>query len=217
MAKSRRIDVGGLLSFSEEQMQLLIAVWRSLATGRAVGQLRLESIISDLGADQETAETFLRGQSERDEQGRIAGLLGLSLKDHPHGFLVNGVKMSTWCAMDTLFLPAMLGQTARVTSRSPVSDVEVSLTVTPEGVQDLQPTEAVVSLKIIDPDAADLTCAEGIQSSLCQHVLFFASRQEALQWTGDRKDIDIVSVADGFELALQMWGKGRAWPVVAKP
>ena len=57
--------------------------------------------------------------------------MGLSLRDTVHRFTVAGVRLSAWCALDTLFLPAVLDQTATIASASPVTGGQVRLTVSP--------------------------------------------------------------------------------------
>ena len=47
-----------------------------------------------------------------------AAFLGweLTLRPTPHGFNVDGKQLYTWCALDTLFFPAVIGRPARVES-----------------------------------------------------------------------------------------------------
>jgi len=104
----------------------------------------------EAGLAPDDAQVFLRGVTERDGADRIIGVLGLSLGEHPHRFSVNGQQLATWCAEDTLFLPALLGQTARVESTSPVSRGPVRLTIAPDGVQAVSPAGAVLSVALVD-------------------------------------------------------------------
>ncbi len=129
--------------------------------------------------------------------------MGLSMNDHPHKFTVGGVEMAAWCAADTLFLPAMLGQTAPVESESPLSKETVRLTVSPEGVQTSQPADAVVT--IVVPKKTDMSSVASIWMTFCHHIFFFASRSEAEQWASGRDDIEILSLEEGYELAQQLW------------
>jgi alkylmercury lyase len=52
---------------------------------------------------------------ETDEQGRIVGS-GLTLRPTPHRFALDGRQLYTWCALDTLIFPVVLGQGATVES-----------------------------------------------------------------------------------------------------
>ena len=53
------------------------------------------------------------------EAGRIHGFMGLSVTETPHRMLVDGHAPWTWCAYDTLFLPAQLDRTAQVETHDP--------------------------------------------------------------------------------------------------
>ena len=196
-------EIGGLFDYGPERSRLLVLVWRSLATGRPVTGNQIEGFVSDLGIEPGEADQFLRQMSERDADDSIVGIMGLSLNDHPHKFTVNGIPMSTWCAVDTLFLPAMLGQTAAIESESPLSKETVRVTVSPEGVQTSQPAEAVVT--IVVPKETDMSSVASIWMTFCHHIFFFASRSEAEQWAGDRDDIEYLSLDQAYELGQQLW------------
>ncbi len=201
---------GGLFDFGPDRSRLLIQVWRSLATGYPVTGERVDQIAADIGIAGDEADQFLRQMSERDADDNIVGM-GLSLNDHPHRFNVNGTQMSTWCAEDTLFLPAMLRQTATIVSESPLSKEKVRLTVSADEVEEASPTDAVVSIVVIDPDKADMSSAPAIWGTFCHHIFFFASREEAEQWAAGRDDIEILSLDEGFELGKQLWSKVLAY------
>jgi alkylmercury lyase len=133
------------------------------------------------------------------------GILGLSLNETPHRFTVNGQSLFTWCAVDTLFLPALLDQSASVESESPVSGTKVQLTVTPQRVEAVQPDSAVVSMVVLKPDAADVSSVEAIWGAFCHHIFFFATRQDAERWAASRDNsdaIEILSLDEAFEVGL---------------
>ncbi len=202
---------GGLFDFGQDRSRLLIQVWRSLATGGPVTGEQVDQIVATIGIARDEAERFLRQISERDGDDSIVGIMGLSLNDHPHRFNVNGAQMSTWCAEDTLFLPAMLKQTASVESESPLTKEKIRLTVSTEGIEESSPAGAVVSMVVIDPDKADMSSAPAIWGTFCHHIFFFASREEGELWAAGRDDIEILSLDEGFELGKQVWSKVLAY------
>ncbi len=191
---------GNALNFGPDNSRLLISVWRTLAKGRPVSGEQIDEMIADLGVNQDEAGEFLRGVTERDPSDSIVGIFGLSLNDHPHRFTVNGASLTTWCAEDALFLPAMLKQTATVESYSPVSKEKVRLTLGPEGVEEVSPAGAVVSIVTLDPSKVRTSSVEAIYGNFCEQIHFFASREEAERWAADRENIDIRSVEEGYEL-----------------
>ena len=198
---------GGLLDYGPEHSSLLIRVARTLAKGRPVTGEQVDQIVAELGTSAVDADKFLRQITERDADDSIVGIMGLSLNDHPLKFNVSGITMSTWCAEDTLFLPAMLNQTATIESESPLSKEKVRLKVSPEGVQEVEPAGAVVTMAIVDPEKSDWSSAEGIWGTFCHHIFFFASRDEAETWAVGRDDIEILSAEEGYKLGQELWSK----------
>lgn len=202
---------GGPVDYGPDLSRLLIRVMRELAQGHPVPRERVDRIVSDVGIAREDAYRLLGGVAERDADGNIFGVMGLSLNDTPHRFYVNGTRMSAWCAEDTLFLPTVLDQTATVESESPVSGEKVRLTVGPQEVKEADPAGAVVSVVIVDPDEPDMGSVEAIWGAYCHHIFFFASREEAERWAAGRDDIEILSVDEAFELGRQLSSRFLAY------
>ena len=194
------IEPGGALDYGPNLSRLLVRVMRELAQGRPVPKERVDEIVADVGIAREDADRLLGGVTERNSDGNIFGILGLSLNNTPHRFYVDGTRMSTWCAADTLKLPPVLDRTASVESVSPVSGEKVRLTVSPQGVEEVDPAGAVLSVIIVDPDDADMGSVEAIWGTFCHHIFFFASREEAERWAAGRDDIEILSVEEAYEL-----------------
>ncbi len=191
--------------YAADESRLLVRMWRRLASGRAVTAGEAKEIIAGISITRERAERLLESVAERDGEGNIVGVLGLSLGDHRHRFEVNGRALTTWCAVDTLFLPAMLGQPASVTSQSPVAGTEVRLIVGPEGVRTLDPPSATISIPDADYDASNTESAGAIMGSFCHRIHFFATREEGEQWADGREDLRIVSVHEGYEYAMEIF------------
>lgn len=148
------------------------------ATGRTAGQVR-----QALAANPDT---------EYDENGCIIGS-GLTQRPTPHRFEVDGKQLYTWCALDTLVFPAVLGATARVESPCHATGTPIRLTVAPDGVTDLTPADAVVS--IVTPD--DMA---SVRSAFCNHVHFFANPAAAQDWLTDHPGMTVLPVADTYQL-----------------
>ncbi len=111
---------------------------------------------------------------EMDPSGNVVGW-GLTFIPTPHRFQVNGHTFYTWCALDALTYPALLGLSARVESSCPVSGTPVTLWVMPTGVHDLSTPSSVVSLVIPEQGSS----CNGDRGSFCNRSLFSA-RDEML-------------------------------------
>ena len=151
----------GLFDYDPLDTRLLLRIWQALADGRPVSAEHSARIISELGNDTASANRFLDTVCERDPAGDIIGAVGLALDGHPYRFRVNGVDLCTWCAVDTLFLPAMLGRRAEVRSVSPLSGDNIRLIVDAQGVQCREPESTVVSLPVVDAADVDTGSARG--------------------------------------------------------
>ena len=207
----RLTESGGPLDYGPDRSRLLLRVLRTLAKGHPVSADQVERTIADLGIDRRAAHEFLGQVAERDAADNIVGIMGLSLNDHPHRFSVNGKRMAAWCAEDTLFLPAVLGQTATVESESPLRKATVRPTVGPQRLEAVSPPGAVVSMVIADPDEAGMGSVEAVWGTFCHHVFFFGSREEAERWAAGRDDIEILPLDKGYELGKQLRRKVIAY------
>jgi alkylmercury lyase len=161
----------------------------------------VEQIASTLDIDQQTALEAIEKMCERDGDGNVVGIAGLSQNQHRHRFTVNGVQLATWCAWDTLYLPVLLQQTAEVSSQCPVTGAAIRLTITPEEVMNYQPASAVISIVIPQPSARGLESVEEIWMTFCHHIHFFASSQVAQEWVATRgQEITILTIEEAFEV-----------------
>lgn len=150
-------------------------------------------------------ETALAGfpRVDWDDHGRLAGL-GLTLRPTGHRFTVDGHVLFTWCAMDTLLFPLVLGRAAQVASTCPATRQPVSLTVAPDGISGLTPATAVVS-QVTTPDpVAD------IRTTVCDHGHFFASADAALDWLAGHPGGTVQPVAGAFRSARE-WHAQQGW------
>jgi alkylmercury lyase len=150
----------------------------------------------------------------RDNQGRIVAFAGLSLIPTRHRFEVAGRGLYTWCAWDTLFLPALLGQAARVESVCPVTGTEALLTVNPEGVHSAQPA----SLQVSFPASAS-TDTSDVTASFCCHVHFLAGEAAGEAWLAENPRGLTLGLEDAVELGRlatqRLLEDGRAKPTGA--
>jgi alkylmercury lyase len=131
-----------------------------------------------LGVSPEKVLSTLRSfGTEFDKEGNVLGL-GLTLVPTPHAYEVNGRKLYTWCAVDALLFPIMLRHTAHIESRDPVTGEKILVTVSPDGVQKVEPKNAVVSW-VNDIDLSN------VRGSVCHYVHFFTSAEIASKWIAE--------------------------------
>jgi alkylmercury lyase len=173
---------------------LALGLIHQLAEGERVTEARLARAVDRDKPD--VAAVLDRWPNvQRDDEGRIVAFAGLSLTPTRHRFDVAGRRLYAWCAWDTLFLPALIGQEARVKSSCPVTGTEVWLTVGPAGVHDAEPAHLLVSFP-----APASTVTSDITASFCGHVHFLAGGDAAEEWLADNQGGLAVSLDDAVEL-----------------
>ncbi len=170
-------------------------VLRLLAGGKPVS---VEQLADATGRPQAKVRATLEAMSdtEYDEDGRVVGW-GITLRETPHRFTVDGHPLFTWCALDTLMFPAIIGRPAQVSSPSPASGDQVRVEVEPDGVVAVEPPDAVVS--IVTPGETS-----SIRGAFCNRVHFFTSADDARGWLDDHPDAQVLPVAEAYALGRRL-------------
>ena len=91
-------------------------------------------------------------------------------------------------------------QTAEVESTCPATKASIHARITPDKVENIQPSAAVVSMVLPNQIGKTRDSAE-IRNTFCCHVHFFVSQESAAEWIAVKNhDMKLLSVEDGFEL-----------------
>lgn len=129
---------------------------------------------------------------ERDEAEKIIGLGGFTLRPTRHRCTLDNRVFYVWCAGDSLGFPVLLDQPVEVASSCYATNYPITLTVTPDSVQDLSPADAVVSVVIPDEVPQD------IRGFYCDRVNYFKSRKVAEDWLARNDDGVIMPVEEAY-------------------
>jgi len=185
------------LKFNEEEKIVSLALYRLLAKGKPVSALAL---VSESGQPIDKIEKLLShwaGVYFNDAQ-EVIGYWGLSVVSMPHKFIVDDVTLYTWCAWDALFLPPLIQKKAIVESVCPISNEIIKLVITPEGVQSVNPTTAIVSF--VEPPASE-KLQDDVISHFCHYVHFINSEKEIEKWESEQDGAFIyLTPSEAFEL-----------------
>jgi alkylmercury lyase len=131
-----------------------------------------------------------------DDERRVIGFWGLSIRPMPHRITVNERTLYAWCAWNTLFLPELLDATAEIESTCPTTGQRINLTVEGREVTSRHPAETVLSfLHREQPFDADTI------TTFCHDVHFFANPEAAAKWTSQHEGTFMLSLADGSAIA----------------
>lgn len=193
-AELARTLAGAMWTLSADDQELALTIYRTLASGTPV---HLSSVAEDIGRDEhDIADTLDQWAGVfRDDGGDVVSFWGLALAEMTHRFRIQGRTLSTWCAWDALFLPALIGQTAEVESQSPTSGEPIQLTVSPRGVEEAAPEGTGVSMLAPTADFDD-----AVLMSFCHFVHFFPSADDAEPWLVEHPGTFLLSLDEAFEL-----------------
>lgn len=185
----------GMIKLDPEEARLVLYIYRLLAKGEPVEP---SEVAAESGIDRDLVErrlkewpgVFLQG-------GSVVGFWGLAIPEMSHRFEVDGKTLFTWCAYDALFLPELIGKSARVASRDPVTGEEITLTVHLDRIENPNSEETVMSF--LDPDTT--TFDENVILNFCNYVHFFSSIESGSKWIADNPGTFLLSLDDSFQLA----------------
>lgn len=185
-------ETGGIVA--DEAHAVIYPLMRLILKGNPVA---LDTLDDRSERPREKIVSFLElWGPEYNEEGEIVGA-GLSLESTPHEYQVEGDTFYTWCAPDALLYPKVLGHTARVVSLDPVSEQEITLTVSPDGVDEFSPSGTVVSWTR-EANGRD------IRGSFCRYGRFFAGRSTAREWKEQHPKIEILDVREALDAIREM-------------
>jgi alkylmercury lyase len=207
----------GCANVEPDTAALIVAVVRLLAQGRPVER---DAVFNVTERGDAGWEVLLELGAQVDNGGRIVAFGGLSLLATRHRFELRGRVLHTWCAVDTLLLPALVGETALVESPCEATGKIVRLKVGPEGIERAEPRGAVISL--VSPagyaarqscgaascgpsDAIDYKELVGASGAFCGNVHFFVSQEAAAGWLSSHTDGTILTLEEGYELGRKIW------------
>ena len=180
-----------------EALRIWLPLWRLLAEGSPV---RLSRLARASHRSLDELQAVLPSLDVRlDQEGNILAS-GLSLVPTAHQFHLGEQTLYTWCALDTLLLPPLLGRAARVISTCPVTGKEIHLTVTPEATLDLSPADAVISVHL--PGEETNLCH--VQEDICDDGLFFVSRDVAAAWPRLHPQAVLLTVEEAAQLGREL-------------
>ncbi len=201
-----------LPSMTEKERRVGLEIYRQLSRGEPVSTSGLAQAlgIPPHEADVLLTHPNLKSLTYTDNKGGIIGFGGLAIRPMPHRFNLNGRRLYTWCAWDSLFIPVILGQAAEVESPAPGGSNIVRLRVGPDRIERIDPEDAVMSFLLPTAQTFQADALKAM-ASFCHFIFFFPDRARALAWTSQHQDTMVISLPEAFELGRQTvaarWGR----------
>ena len=204
--------------------KLKLEIIRRLATGRPVNLA--QTTLSGAATRGSSLDELVKLGAKLDDKGRITAFGGLSQSPTRHRLRVGGQDLYAWCAADTLFLPALLGQAAEVESSCPVTGTPVRLRVTPQAIEHAEPEGIVVSFVVpaegcVEKEGCGPVAGGtespgeggpvefqelvGADGAFCGNVHFFRSAEDAEPWLAAHPNAFTLPLNAAFELSRTLW------------
>lgn len=186
---------------SPDEQRAGIVLLRELARGEPVS---IDQFARALGIPAGKSDALVTNSAlspfvHAGEAGQVMGFLGLSVAHTHHQLTVDGRTLWTWCALDSLFIPELVGDTADIESRDPETNQPVRLTVSPSRIEVAEPTGIVLSM--VRPNTWDVSSAARVMASACHFIFFFGSRASAEHWQTKHPEPVLLSLDEAFALA----------------
>jgi alkylmercury lyase len=119
---------------------------RSIAEDGVITPQRFAKLVGlELSAARNVLDGLSAAGMQTDVSGNIVGA-ALTARETQHKIRVAGKERFAWCALDTLFIPGLLGETARVESTCPSSGEAIRLTISPERIESAEPCSTWLSV-----------------------------------------------------------------------
>lgn len=143
-----------------------------------------------------TVEALVRrGRAEVDPAGRLVGIHGLTLRTTRHSFEHDGTVRQTWCAFDSVGIPAALGIEATVRTRCPACGEAVSTKVSGREVD-------VSDLVLWLPEVSSTA---NLMADFCAAADIYCSAPHLTRHVGDGGRGRMTSLADAVEIGCATW------------
>ena len=119
----------------EEEQVFAVGLYDQLAAGTPVSKGQMAGAL-DWPEEKVTAmfDELPSVYLDYDDDGNVSDRGGFGLDGGNNGFTNRGNEMFAWCAWDALFIPAIVGEPARVSAVDPEDGEAVSMGVTSTGV-----------------------------------------------------------------------------------
>lgn len=187
-------------ALDETDRQIATALHRLMSRGEPVEPAAIADVV---GASLDRVNERLNSWPGvfRDDAGRVVGFWGQAIAplDPEYRLVTDDNTTYAWCALDTLFIPTVIDKTVRVEANDPITGKPVSLVVDGDGVRDVVPAGAVVSMLVPKgPFSYDVI------ESFCHLVLFFASDESGNKWVAQHPGTSLLSVENAYELGRRL-------------
>ena len=141
------------------------------------------------------------GRCERDAEGRLIDLFGMTLTPTPHRLEIDQRILFSCCALWAHVIPKLVDRPVLVESVDPNRRELVRLSISGQGVAAVQPRGAGATMAIADREAIETDIA----TAFCSNVRHFVSRESAEEFASGCSFRKVVDLTEIHTLAGQLY------------
>jgi alkylmercury lyase len=173
----------------------LITGFALLAGGRPVA---IEELAKASGVEiTKIEEAIDAARCERDAHGRLIDLYGLTLTPTRHRLEIGHKILFSCCALWAQVIPKLVDSTVRVESVDPMRQELVRLSISPAGLESMDPPAAAATLAVTTQEAVD----QDVSEAWCCQVCYFVSHESAEEFAASRPTCHAVELAEFQKVA----------------
>lgn len=131
------------------------------------------------------------GRCERDSEGRLVDLYGMSLAPTLHRLEVDSKIVYSCCALWAHVIPKLIGQSVEVQSVDPIRRELIRLTIDPTGVETFDPVGASATMVV----SSEEEVSDDVRASFCHQVRHFISPESAREFAEGSSAREVVDLA----------------------
>lgn len=174
--------------------------------------LAIEEIAEAAGINVKGVERAVdAARCERDAEGRLIDLYGLTLTPTPHRLEIDKKILFSCCALWAHVVPKLVKATVQVESIDPIRREVVRLSVSPAGVESVDPAESAATLAAATEEAI----AANVYEAFCFQVRHFISRESADEFSRALPSCHSVDLSEIQEAADLL--HDAIWSAISPP
>jgi len=191
------------------EAKVLLPLFPLLAKGEA---LEIDRVSRATGVSAvEIERAAAAGRCERDADGRLIDLYGMTLAPTLHRVEADSKIIYSCCALWAHVIPKLIEYPVEVESVDPRRRELVRLSISPEGVELVDPIGAMATMVVSgEEEASDDVCA-----SFCCQVRHFVSRESAEEFAKGSPTREVVDLAqlqeEADNLYRAIWAVVHSW------
>ena len=178
------------LAVAWREAKVLLPLFPLMAKGEPLEIDRASQATGVPAAEIERAA--VAGRCERDSEGRLVDLYGMSLAPTLHRIEVDSKIVYSCCALWAHVIPKLIDQRIEVQSVDPIRRELIRLSIDPTGVEAVEPVGATATMVVSNEEEV----SDEVRASFCHQVRHFVSPESAREFAEGSSTREVFNLAE---------------------